>query len=98
MKIVGLSFLPKGYYHGYKKAKFRLSRTSQAEILKSFVQGTWYRSLFGLRVKQQNIPTQERFAHTKSDSNILATVEKADRVDFFEEGLLYICGVSSRLK
>ena len=39
MKIVGLSFLPKGYYHGYKKAKFRLSRTSQAEILKSFFQG-----------------------------------------------------------
>ena len=37
MKIVGLSFLPKGYYHGYKKAMFRF--IPEAEILKSFFQG-----------------------------------------------------------
>ena len=40
---------------------------------------------------QANIPTQDSyvyenaFAHTNSDSNNLATVEKADQVDFSEK-------------
>ena len=40
---------------------------------------------------QANIPMQDSYVYknvfvcTNSDSNILATVEKADRVDFLEE-------------
>ena len=34
---------------------------------------------------RKTLSLQEHFAHTNSDSNILATVEKADRVDFLEE-------------
>ena len=47
---------------------------------------------------QQNIPTQDSYVYknviagTNSDSNILATVEKADRVDFWRRIALHLPG------
>ena len=47
---------------------------------------------------QANIPMQDSYVYknvfvcTNSDSNILATVEKADRVDFLEEDCLHLPG------
>ena len=43
------------------------------------------RELFSKTYLRKTLSLRERFAHTNSDSNILATVEKADRVDFLEE-------------
>ena len=41
--------------------------------------------LFSETYLRKNPSLRERFARTNSDSNISATVEKADRVDFLEE-------------
>ena len=46
---------------------------------------------------RKTLSLRERFAHTNSDSNILATVEQPDRVDFLEEIAFIKIKIDSRV-